>query len=273
MKSGLPSLSMSIVGTWMAPVRGSITFGVNAGVFQSVVLFSSSVTLPVVRQPKLPTIDVEVAVAVEVGGAGVRRARQLRRQRHRDVRAVGAPPQPVDRAVAVVGRLERAEVGDEEVAAPVLVEIDRLDVGGVAQPGDRLQRVGILGQAEQHGAGPHLAGEDVEALVAVHVEQPHVRDGDGARRRGPRHRALLERHRLAARRPARPRAPAASPAPCGRSSATAAASRATAAGSWSRRPVRARPPGSASCGPSRRARRSAAGCRAAAACGTPCSGP
>ena len=84
---------------------------------------------------------VEVAVAVEVGGAGVGGARQLGRERHGDERAVGAPPQPVDGAVGVVGRLERAEVGDEEVAAPVLVEIDRLDVGGVAQPGDRLQRV------------------------------------------------------------------------------------------------------------------------------------
>ena len=74
----------------MAPVRGSSTRGTNTGVFQSVVRFSSSVTLPVGRQPKLPTIDVEVAVAVEVGGAGVGGARQLGRERHRDERAVGA---------------------------------------------------------------------------------------------------------------------------------------------------------------------------------------
>ena len=53
--SGLPSWSRSVVGTWIAPVRGSRTRGTNTGVFQFTVRFSSSVTRPVNRQPKLPT--------------------------------------------------------------------------------------------------------------------------------------------------------------------------------------------------------------------------
>ena len=184
MKSGLPSLSMSIgrdVDRAVARVdhlrRERRRLPVGGPVLEQRDVAGGA--------PAEAADDhVEVAVAVEVGGTRVRRASQLRRQRDRDVRAVGAAPQPVDGAVAVVGGLERAQVGDEEVAAAVLVEVDRLDVGGVAQPGDRLQRVGVLGEAEQHRAGPHLAGQDVETLVAVHVEQPHVRDGDGAGRRG-----------------------------------------------------------------------------------------
>ena len=81
MKSGLPSLSMSIVGTWMAPVRGSSTFGANAGVFQSVVRFSSSVTLPVVRQPKLPTITSRSPSPSKSAARASDGARQLGRQR------------------------------------------------------------------------------------------------------------------------------------------------------------------------------------------------
>ncbi len=64
----------------MAPVRGSISFGTKAGVFQSVVRFSSRVTLPVVRQPKLPTItsrspspSKSAARASEVRGSFVAR--------------------------------------------------------------------------------------------------------------------------------------------------------------------------------------------------------
>ena len=109
--------------------------------------------------------DVEVAVAVEVGGAGIGRARQSGGDRHRDERLIAAAAEPVDGAVCMVGRLERSQVGDEEVVEAVLVEVDRLDVGGVRQARDRLQRVAILGEAHHDRAGAHLARHDVQALV------------------------------------------------------------------------------------------------------------
>ncbi len=188
------------MGTCIAPVRGSTTVGVNRGVFQSVVLFSRMRDVAGGAPAEAADQHVEIAVAVEVGGAGVGGAGQPLGQRRRDERAVGAAAQPVDRAVGVVGRLERAEVGDEEVATPVLVEIDGLDVRRVAQARDRPQGMLVPGQAQQDRSGAHLAGQDVEPLVAVDVVEPDVGDGDGAGRRRALDRPGLERDGHPARR-------------------------------------------------------------------------
>ena len=72
------------------------------------------------RQPKMPSDDVEVAVAIEVGGARIGDAGQPLREDDTVVGAVPGPPQPETRAVVVVGGLERAEIGHEQIQQTVL---------------------------------------------------------------------------------------------------------------------------------------------------------
>ena len=125
--------------------------------------------------------EVEVAVAVEVGGLHVGVAGDVLDQRARLELERARLAQPHDAALLVVGRQVLAEVGHDQVLLPVLVEVDHLRVGGVREDRDLLEPgLPLPGVAEEHGPAPHVAGHDLELAVAVEVEEADVRD-DGQR--------------------------------------------------------------------------------------------
>ena len=78
---------------------------------------------------------VAPAVAVEVGGLHIRDTRPAV-QAHLPVRPVLAAAQPHHGSFAVIRWQEPPEIADEEVADPVTIQIDRLDVGRVRNARD-----------------------------------------------------------------------------------------------------------------------------------------
>ena len=153
---------------------------------------------PVLRHPNAPTSRSGFAVAVEVSRLDVGDPREACQLEHA-VAAVLHPPEPRDAAVLVVAWQERPEVGDQQVVASVLVQVEQGRVRRVRDVGDDVQQPGLRVRrpSDHHVAVAHLGGDDLELAVAVDVGETHV----GHRRRlrrplgreGPSHENDLRR--------------------------------------------------------------------------------
>jgi hypothetical protein len=130
--------------------------------------------------------DVERAVSVEVARFHVGDARPpVEGQRVVFQRAPAT--QQHDRALVVIGRQELTEIGHEEVASAVLVEIDHRDVRRVRQFGEgRHRRVTCVRPADGDETGSHVRRQELEPAVAIHIGEANV--GDRRCRRGARRR-------------------------------------------------------------------------------------
>ena len=83
----------------------------------------------------------------------------------------------------MIRRQKPPQIAHEEVADPVAIQINRLDVGRVWDPRDHTEGgLGFIRAPDHDAAVPHVRRDDLQALVAVIVEQPHVCHG-GRRRR------------------------------------------------------------------------------------------
>ena len=163
--------------------------------------------------------QVELAVAVEISRLHVRDAAHPFEQSDRREGAVGRAAEPDHAADLVVGRVEDAQVGDDDVRRAIAVQIDDFGVAGCPMcsrgwagqfsPSRRLgSRVHDL-----NAAGHDLAHEDVQPLLIEQVDEvdvahrwllPLVRrpaiDGFELDRNRPS-RLLLRQHRQRFRRP------------------------------------------------------------------------
>ncbi len=147
--------------------------------------------------------EVEVAVPVDVDGFHVGHAGEPTDGERREA-AAGQRAQPRHRALLVVAREELAEVGHEQVEAPVPVQVDHRHVIGVGDLGDGYRpAVHVVGVGHEDDSLSHVAGQDLRAPVAVEVGDTHVRHrGLGRDRVLERYRAPHEPNRtVSGRRP------------------------------------------------------------------------
>ena len=159
-KSSLPSPSRSVTGTWMAPVRSSSVRGDERRlrpVGRAVLEQQDPADLPPAERGHH---DVEVAVAVEVARLRVGDAGKRRRERDHRVGLVRLRAQPLDAAAQLVAGRGRAEVGDEQVEAAVLVEIDDLDVARVRDAAEQPQRAGAREERRPRACPPRPPPSD-----------------------------------------------------------------------------------------------------------------
>ena len=100
------------------------------------------------------------------------------------VAAVFHPPEPCDPALLMVAGQERPEVGDQQVVAPVLVQVEHRRMRGVRDVGDDVQQPGrrIRGPSDHHVSVAHLGGDDLELAVAIDIGEAHVGDRRRLRR-------------------------------------------------------------------------------------------
>ena len=130
--------------------------------------------------------QIEVAVAVEIGGLDVRDTRQTADRRGCEP-ALAQSPQPDHRTLVVIARQELAEVGHEQVLDAVAIEIDDLAARRIRQLCDRREARGrIVRTAKKHHAVSHVAHDQLQPGIAVEIDQLHVRHH--RRRRGLRRR-------------------------------------------------------------------------------------
>ncbi len=125
--------------------------------------------------------QVELARAAEVGGLHVGHPADALQQSDGRVGAVGPAAQPDDAAALAVGRLEAAEVGDDDVEDAVAVQVHHLGVAGVRHRRQHAPGGVGLGGLQQHDpslarGGAHVAGEDVGPAAVAQVDQVDVGD-------------------------------------------------------------------------------------------------
>ena len=183
-KSGRPSPLRSATGTWIAPWRGSIVEGTKTGRPASVVRFSSNTDRPGLQPSELGDDQVQVPVAIEVGGLDVGDAAEPAGQGSGCERTAGISLEPDDTPDAIVGRHRAPQIGDEEILDSVAVQVRDLGMrgvgDGVAQDLELRRRLVRLEQEDfpVH----HVARHHVEFTLVREVHEPDVGD---ARRRQP----------------------------------------------------------------------------------------
>ena len=151
MKSGLPSRSRSITGTWIVPCLLSIVLRTNSGEPSAPGRCSSRRISPARCHPKTATTRSRSPSPSKSAGSTSQTRPRLEARTIVVVSAVGLRPEPEHAAQAFIRRHRHAEVGDDEILPPVGVEVGRLDVGrmGEVRGQDRRRPVGLVG-----GAGP-----------------------------------------------------------------------------------------------------------------------
>ena len=147
---------------------------------------------PRVLEPELGNHDVELASGVHVDGPRVGHAPQSGRKNHlAELPGAGLLAQPHDPAAIVIERLETPEIRHEQVHEPVPVEVARLDVAGVIEPGQRPRSRPWIAQVQRrHQARQHVAGQQDGRIGGAEPRPAKPRDGRLRLARCPVHQGL-----------------------------------------------------------------------------------
>src|SRR5690606_35687757 len=108
--------------------------------------------------------EIEIAVAVEIGGADVRDAAEPLGDRPLLEDELARLPQPFDRSVRRIGRSDRAEIRDEDVSKSIFIEVDHEGpgrMGDVAHAQEPPNADGRNHVDEKHLAIAHVADEEL----------------------------------------------------------------------------------------------------------------
>ena len=143
--------------------------------------------------------DVQLSVPIEIGGAHVGDSWKPAVRMRLVLTALEAP-QPYGGPFFFISRQELAEIGNQQIAQAISVEIDGLRVCGMRHfRNHRELAAGVSRVAAQHQTMPHVRRDDLQRAVAVEIEQADV----GNRRRAfeveRRHDALHELRPLGVR--------------------------------------------------------------------------
>ncbi|OLC53222.1 MAG: hypothetical protein AUH92_06445 [Acidobacteria bacterium 13_1_40CM_4_69_4] len=133
--------------------------------------------------------EIEVAVAVEIGGLDVGHAPEAFLQDILAEARAAETTKPDDAAPRVVARRGGPQISDQQIAPPVPVEIDDFCVRGVRHLGEDVQGgVVAVGVPDQHQAVEHVADDQLQPGVVDQVDQTdvrhRVRPGRARRREG-----------------------------------------------------------------------------------------
>ena len=126
--------------------------------------------------------QIELAVAVEVGGFDVGHARPAVEPHGGPNLPLGSPRIQITAPLSMVARKELAEIGDEQILQAVFVEVDRRHVIGMRKAGEDRELAAVpTDEARSRSPCCISVAEQVEPPVAVEVHKLHV--GHGRRRR------------------------------------------------------------------------------------------